>query len=132
MEYTILWDCVVNKGYIFGVAFGSLLCFLPDRFNWFWVIPPGPALLSCKISGWHPIHLSLTLSSLYVLFFNILLNIRMIAKANKRWVKNSSGVFFTCCRINVYGFKYIICVWHDILRILFNISTIWFIFLLEL
>ena len=44
----------IDKGYIFGVAFGRLISFLPTWFIWFWFLFPGYDFFYWKIICWHP------------------------------------------------------------------------------
>ena len=63
-------------------------------------------------------HLIMTLSILVSLCKNIPPHIRIIDEVKKQWVQNTSGVFFTFCKINVYGMECFRCVCHEILIII--------------
>ena len=106
MSYNILWNFTVEKGSVFGVAFGMLLYCPPNGFTWFLVISPVSTIFFTKSTVDTFSHLRLNLSILESLCKNRPLNIMMIVEANKIREQNQYGCFFTICKINVYGLEF--------------------------
>ena len=61
VAYHILWNCAENKGSVFGVDFGRLLSFLSTEITWTYILSPGCAFLSWKVSCLHPYPIELDL-----------------------------------------------------------------------
>ena len=113
MAYPILWK-ISEKRVYFGVDFGRLIYYLISEITWICILPPGSAFCLDKSVVGTLIQLSLNSSSLESIWENKTPNIRMIAKAKKRWVQNTYRGFFTFCKINIW-FKMFRCVRHDLL-----------------
>ena len=115
VSYLIIWNCAENKGYIFGVDFVRLISCLTTGLTWIWILPPSSAFFLTKLVVGTLSHFIYTLSILDRLCKNKPPNIRIIDKTKKRWVQNSSGGFFICCKINVYGLECYRCVCYELL-----------------